>query len=271
MDRADRRGRAWASVTEQDWDADLHPEVVVGLPDQSWVLDPVEGGTLHYYDDKPALWAVADVMARRPEPYHQFVDPSPAYDAHSHRWLTERLVPAHLPPEGMLTSIDQDLAPLPRLPYRLESSEQGRGAVTIELVGEPGDGSVRKRLRASGRRLSVTYELTGLPAGRFGSTLPVSVEEGAGSIRVDGGEWTGTDRLARLSGHRFRFQHRARQQEVLVVSRIPCHLYVIPIRTWVTTRRALDQIMQGVVLWPHWLIEGQGTYELDIEIGDGGT
>lgn len=61
---------SWLVATEQDFDADGCPEVVIQTPIFSAVYDPKEGG-VSILDFKPSNFSLINCLQRRPEAYHQ--------------------------------------------------------------------------------------------------------------------------------------------------------------------------------------------------------
>ena len=70
-DAALRKGKAWAEVNTADYLMDMRKEVTVETPALFALFTPAEGGALAELDFKPALFNLSNVMARRPEEYHQ--------------------------------------------------------------------------------------------------------------------------------------------------------------------------------------------------------
>lgn len=264
IDAHHHRGRSWAYLRPVDWDADGREEIEVQLPDQSWVLDPAEGGSLLYFDDKPSLWSISDVVARQYEPYHTDLAEAPVYDRHPRRWLTDHLLPATTTVESFADVAYQELLPLPATEYLVEETAEGRGSARIGMSAL--DGKIGKKIDAEQRVLQIGYQVAGVAAGRFGPELPISVWEGAGQIRVDGGPWQHVDQPLALSGHRFRFRHDGNKSSILIVLRQPGSVFSIPIRTMTRSDVGITPIWQGIVLWPHWSTSGDGNYDLSIEI-----
>ena len=264
IDAHHHRGRSWTYLRPVDWDADGREEIEVELPDQSWVLDPAAGGSLLYFDDKPSRWAVSDVVARQFEPYHTDLTEAPIYDPHPRRWLTDHLLPTPTTVESFADVTYRELLPLPETEYAIERTTEGRGSARIELSAV--NGKVRKTIDTEDRRLQITYQIAGVPAGRFGPELPVSVWEGAGEIRVDGGAWQRVDQPLALAGHRFRIRHNGLKSSILIVLRQPGSVYSIPIRTKTRVDGGVASILQGIVLWPHWSMDGDGKYEMTVEM-----
>ena len=266
IDANHHRGRAWSYLRNLDWDADGREEIEVELPDQSWVVDPAEGGCLLYFDDKPSRWSISDIVARRYEPYHAELPETETYDHHSRRWLIDHLLPATTTVEAFADGGYEELLPLPETEYSIEEAIEGKGTAHIGMVAL--DGKVRKTIEAEDRRLRIGYQIDGLSAGRFGPELPVAVWEDAGEIRVDGGQWQKVDQPLTLSGHRFRLRHTGIKTYLLITLRQPGSMFSIPIRTMVRGDDGFVSILQGVVLWPHWSTSGDGSYDMAIEIGE---
>ncbi len=124
IDANHHRGRAWAYLRHLDWDADGREEVEVELPDQSWVIDPAEGGSLLYFDDKPSRWSISDVVARRYESYHVELPDPQIYDRHTRRWLLDHLLPSTTTVESFGGDAYQELIPLPESHYEIEESHR---------------------------------------------------------------------------------------------------------------------------------------------------
>ena len=76
------------------------------------------------------------------------------------------------------------------------------------------------------------------------------------------------DQPLALAGHRFRLRHNGLKTYLLVALRQPGSMFCIPIRTVVRGEAGLMTILQGIVLWPHWSTNGDGHYEMTIEIGN---
>ncbi len=259
-DQDQHRGRGWAEIETLDWDADWVDEIHVELPDQSWVLDPAEGGSLHYFDDKPGVWAVSDVMSRVSEPYHA---ESTLTDQFPHRWLADR----HLGVDASAQELAETGNEPP--PWRFEVIETSatRGSAQIKFRDE--SSHVTKTITATDRRLELDYVLDGATSGRFGPRLPVSVWEGAAELRVDGGNWTNLNAVDSFFGHRFRFRHAGRGLEVVVSLPVPGELFTTPVRTRSRNEDGEEvEILQGVELWPHFNSAGTGHYKMTVEIGD---
>lgn len=266
IDAHHHRGRSWTYLRPVDWDADGRDEIEIQLPDQSWVLDPYEGGSLLYFDDKPARWAISDVVARQNEPYHADLPDPPVYDRHPRRWLIDHLLPTTTTVESFAAVTYHEVLSLPDTEFVIEATTEGRGSAQFELSAL--EGKVQKTIEAEDRRLQIGYQLTDVAAGRFGPELPVSVWEGAGEIRVDGGAWQQVDEPLALAGHRFRFRHSGTRSSILIVLRQPGSMFSIPIRTETRGDTGFNSILQGIVLWPHWSTSGDGKYEMTIELAE---
>ena len=264
IDAHHHRSRTWTYLRHLDWDADGREEIEVELPDQSWVIDPAEGGSLLYFDDKPSRWSISDVVTRQFEPYHLELPDAQTYDRHPRRWLTDHLLSPTTTVESFAGVTYQEILPLPETEYVVEETTEGRGMARIEMAAL--DGKVRKTLEAEGRKLQIGYQVAGVPAGRFGPELPVAVWEGAGQIRVDGGPWQDVHHPLSLAGHRFRLRHSGIKTSVLIVLRQPGSLFSIPIRVAARGDAGVAHISQGVVLWPHWSTSGEANYEMTIEV-----
>jgi hypothetical protein len=265
IDAHHHRGRTWTYLRHIDWDADGRKEIEVELPDQSWVMDPAEGGCLLYFDDKPSQWSISDVAARQFQPYHLDLEDLPVYDGHPRRWLTDHLLSPTTTVESFANATFEELLPLAETEYVIEETTEGRGSARIEMVAL--DGKIRKTIEAQDRSLQIGYQVADA-AGRFGPELPVAVGEGAGQIRADGGPWQGTDQPLALAGHRFRFHHSGIKTSILIVLRQPGLMFSIPIRTETREGTGFASLMQGIVLWPHWSTGGDGAYEMTIEVGE---
>ncbi|MBI5638084.1 MAG: DUF1926 domain-containing protein [Nitrospinae bacterium] len=70
-DAALHKGKAWAEVNTGDYLTEMRKEVAVETPALFALFTPAEGGALAELDFKPALFNLSNVMARRPEEYHQ--------------------------------------------------------------------------------------------------------------------------------------------------------------------------------------------------------
>jgi alpha-amylase len=264
IDAHHHRSRAWSYLRHVDWDADGYAEIEVELPDQSWVVDPFAGGCLLYFDDKPSLWPISDVVARRYEPYHADLERQPVYDRGPRRWLTDHLLPSKTTAEAFADVTYEELLPLPDSAYSVVKTTEGRGTARIEMTAF--EGSLVKTIEAEDRKLEVEYRIAGVPAGRIGPEIPVAVWEGAGQIRVDGGPWQDLADPMALAGHRFRLRHSGLKTSILVVLRQPGSVFVMPIQTKTRMDDGLTTVTQGVVMWPHWSTDGDGNYELSIEV-----
>lgn len=259
-DHDQHRGRGWTELETLDWDADRADELHVELPDQSWVLDPAEGGSLHYFDDKPGRWAVSDVMTRVPEPYHP---DGTVTDAFPHRWLADRHLPEATTPDQVAALGNRP----PTRSYEIVEATGARGSVRVKLRDSAG--RITKTISATDRRIQLEYVFDGAEPGRFGPRLPISVWEGAAEMRIDGGSWTKLVEPERFLGHRFRFRHTGRDLEVVISSPIPAELFTNPIRTLSRNENdATEEILQGMELWPHFTSAGTGTYQLTVDIGE---
>jgi hypothetical protein len=253
----DPSGRSWAELDRFDWDADGRDEIHVELPDQSWVLD-LDDGALAYFDDKPSQWMVPDVVAAHVEDYRTDENP-----ARVHRWLATRTLPVKATP-GMLEKVGAD--EINAEPVALEEAVAGKGSVVIGSTSH--GGKVRRILRAENRAFDVTYELDEIADCRFGPEFPVAVWRDAGSLRVDGGPWQAVDMPTALAGHRFRFRHEGRGNEILISLRQPGELFVLPLTTASRTESGHEELHQGVLFWPHWVRPTAGTYRLTVEVLD---
>lgn len=266
VDGAYHRGRGWAYLRHLDWDGDGRDEIRVELPDQSWVLDPAEGGCLLYRDDKPTRWSTADVVSRRLQAYHAGLDEAPIHDPHPRRWLVDHLLAGDVTPSRFHDCDYSELLDLPFAAYTVTEAAEERGSAVVHLSAA--SGRLAKRIEAEDRSMKVSYHLEQLPPGRFGPELPIATSSGA--LRVDGGPWQGIADPLELAGHRFRFRDDGRKANVVISLRQPGHLFSIPLHSLTRSNGSFATIMQGVVLWPHWTTNGRGSYEMTIEIGDTG-
>ncbi|MGZ8753706.1 MAG: alpha-amylase/4-alpha-glucanotransferase domain-containing protein [Acidimicrobiia bacterium] len=266
IDASHHRGRAWTYIRHLDWDADGREEIEVELPDQAWVLDPAEGGSLLYYDDKPSRWSIGDVVTESHEPHLVELPETLFTGSPAHRWLIDHLLPSSSTVESFGVDGSRELLSLWTTNYEIEKEVEGRGSARIETSAL--EGAVRKTIEAEDRILQIGYRIAGLPEGRFGPELPVAIWEGAGEIRSDGGEWQKVDQPLALAGHRFRLRHNGLKTYLLVALRQPGSMFCVPIRTVARSEAGTGAILQGIVLWPHWSTNGEGHYELTIETGD---
>lgn len=257
VDDAGRSGRSWAKAEELDWNADGVEELYVELPDQSWVLDSRTDGFL-YYDDKPSRWMVPDVVAAHVEDYH-----TGQSAARVHRWLTTRTLNIEDNP-GRLTHLTDDAVD----PAAVERTEVSTGRGTVSVNSASHDGRVLRTVTAENRSFDLLYEVADLPDCRLGPEVPIAVWRGAGTLRVDGGAWLDLDMPMSLAGHRFRFRHEGRGNEVLISLRQPGELFVVPLTTFNRNESGSEELQQGVLLWPHWVRPREGKYRLSIEILD---
>lgn len=254
IDAAGRSGRSWVKLNRFDWDADGRDEINVELPDQSWVLD-LDDGALIYYDDKPSQWMVPDVVA---SPGYQDDTPTTI-----HRWLTTRTLPVDSAP-GALAGTGPDV--VDGLSFDLGEVETGKGSVDVPSTSH--GGLIHRVLHAEDRRFDITYQLGELPDCRLGPELPVAVWRDVGLLRVDGGAWQTIDMPLTFSGHRFRFRHEGRRNEILISLRQPGELFVLPLTTAIRNESGHEEIQQGILFWPHWIRPTQGTYRLTVEVLD---
>ncbi len=256
-ERSEHRGRNWGELHVEDWDADLADEIHVELPDQSWVLDPADGGSLLYLDDKPSGWPVSDVMARQPEPHLPADGP---VDRHPWRTFADLRMPRDAVVDDLAAS-----GPAPPARYVVGAHDASRGSVTIRLTSA--DAPISKTITAEDRTLAVAYHLDGAERGRFGPLIPISVWEGAGQVRIDGGPWRDVDEAFMATGHRFRFKHEGRGTQLIVSLPIPGELFSLPIDTTMRDERGTVHVVrQGVVWWPHFTTDGSGVYEVTMLI-----
>lgn len=125
--------------------------------------------------------------------------------------------------------------------------EEGRDRIRAVLSGTVAGGRVECDLVIEGLTLRLRYRLEGVLPGRFGPELALALP--AASVRADGGAWQSLDGdpLA-LEGHRFRITSTD-DRTVLVSSLTPAQVFA---------RAATG----GLVMWPHWVTPGDGTYEV---------
>ena len=252
---ADRMLGPGPPVQIVDWDGDGAPEVVVSLPSQSWVLDPAAGGALLFFDDLAAGWPVSDVVARHREPYH---DDGPA-DPGPRRWLLDHLVERDAEVRTFADGSVGDL--LPPIRWAIGSAHADGDGVAVVLQSRAGG----KRVEAAGRWLEATYRIDGLPAGRFGPEVPISVWEGAGLLRA-GGREVRVDGPVAADGSRFELVHAGLGTVVAAELDPPGVLWGFPLRTSSMSEAGLEHVTQGIVLWPHWVTGGAGVYRVRLEI-----
>jgi hypothetical protein len=189
LDRAMHRGDTWALVSEVDWDADGIDEVHVETAAASLVVDPA-AGSLDYWDDKAAGWAVTAV--------------DPPMVGLLIRRLTDRGDEAHVEP------------------MRLESRATSKTEASITLAAPSGTVC---RLDLVGPRLGLEIEMPKGEPARLGPEIPIWLDRP--QLRVDGGSWAETSEPVAVSGHRFRLADDTRT--LLIASQRPCQLFVRPL------------------------------------------
>jgi hypothetical protein len=150
---------------------------------------------------------------------------------------------------------------LPPIRWAIGTAHAVGDAVEVELRSRVG----RKRVRAEGRRLEAVYEIDGVPSGRFGPELPVSVWEGAGRLRAAGQE-VPVDAPAAWEGSRFELLHEGLGAAAGVELDPPGTLWAFPLRTAAMSEAGAERVTQGIVLWPHWVTGGAGVYRVAVEV-----
>jgi alpha-amylase len=169
-------------VEQVDLDGDLVPEVLITGRELNAYLSSTYGGSLFELDWRPTCFNVANVMARRPEAYHEKLRAAPAgsvnakeqglaellvYDRHHRHSFLDHFL-------GASTTLDAfsrgqgEVGHFVGEPYQvLEAAvEPGteRARVRFEKEGQVGTMGARlaKTFRLEGRRLQVDYEIIGM-------------------------------------------------------------------------------------------------------------
>lgn len=122
---------------------------------------------------------------------------------------------------------------------------QGRGQAFLSLGSDTGS-SVR--LELDGRALSLELTVSATELVRMGPEFPLRLR--TPRIRVDGGQWRDATEPLAVSGHRFRLVDD--DHSILISALRPCELFVHPLESG------------GLVVWPHWLTDGTGTYHISM-------
>lgn len=130
-------------------------------------------------------------------------------------------------------------------PLFVQGRSQGRGRAELLLGSESGS-SVR--LELDGRNLSLELTAPATETVRMGPELPLRLA--APRLRVDGGPWRDADEPLAVSGHRFRLADD--HHSILISALRPCEMFVHPLEGG------------GLVVWPHWLTDGTGTYHISM-------
>ncbi len=144
--------------------------------------------------------------------------------------------------DGLLPAVDR---------WTTEAIEDDRGQTFLTFSHDLG----LLQLGFDRNRLSATMTWQGAAPGRYGLALPIAAEPADTKVRVDGGDWSPTSRPRLLAGHRFRVINESQGRQVLITLPMPGQMAVLP------TGR------DGLTLWPHWEVNGNGEYELTAEFG----
>ncbi len=70
LDAILKDGRGWIDISEEDFDADSYPEVLLANSRMSLFFDPGDGGSLFEADYKPKPFNFCNTLTRREEAYH---------------------------------------------------------------------------------------------------------------------------------------------------------------------------------------------------------
>ena len=216
IDADRRRGDDWTRVSRVDWDADGVEELQVELATLSMVIDPIQSGELLALDDKPLGWAVNVLDTESGGSLCRFA----------------RLDGSQI---GVALTVD--------------TVEESKGTVTVEMAGPIGSGTVKCRLVVTGHRLDIAYESEAVPQGRIGLELALGI--GEARTRVDGSEWSDVLEPAALAGHRFRLA--GPKHQVLITSLTPADCFVRP-------------SPGGVVAFLNWAVEGAASHEVAVDL-----
>lgn len=213
-DAADRVLGTARTAESLDLDLDGLPEVLLAEAGQVVAVKPTEGGGIGAWDVRAARHALASVMRRRPEAYHEALrrheaagGTAPAsegvvsiheivmvkepglsdrlrYDDHERRSGLVRLLATDTTPDALAHATEEELADLRDGTWEMETLEPGRIVLRRDGVVRAGDGPPQP--------VTATKTIT-LGGGRLDPTLAVVLElEHRGDRTIDarlGLEW----------------------------------------------------------------------------------
>ncbi len=237
-DAALHKGKAWAEVDTADYLMDMRKEVAVETPALFALFTPAEGGAMAELDFKPASFNLSNVMARRPEEYHQkildavgksgakeneilsihdrvvFKEPGLekklVFDRHPRYSFLDHILAAPVTADGMRAQAFEEAGDFAGQPYALVSAAaKGQNAlVVMERDGQLlRDGKltplkIRKSVTVGGKDAVVTgaYEITNM--GGQAAECTLGVEWNFTLLAADA-----LDRYVTVNNEKYRMNH----------------------------------------------------------------
>ena len=161
-DDAQYKNRNWIEVEAVDFDCDGSEELVVTMPEISFVVDTHKGGMLTELDHRPSFSNLLNTLARRPEVYHKKISADNNrghsgegvhsihdivkskednlhlylhYDTYRRGMLIDHIFGSGTTLDAVIQNRYEDLGGFPWIPYT-SSIKEIKGGKVITLQGE---------------------------------------------------------------------------------------------------------------------------------------
>ncbi|MES1213369.1 MAG: alpha-amylase/4-alpha-glucanotransferase domain-containing protein, partial [Singulisphaera sp.] len=288
LDTAAERTEPWLSTTIDDFNFDVHKELLLSNGKLSLFLAPEFGGTLYELDERETGTNLLATFARRPEAYHgspnTSTDTHPApviYDTYARKSLIDHFFDAQTTLDDLAGGRSVERGDFVAGRYRARLRRQGQ-AVSAQLsrsgqaCGRPVTVTKRISLAAESSVIDLHYELTGLSPGQ---PLRFAIEFNfagmppgcADRYFIDDHEQVLPDLGSRFdlaTSTSLRLVDRWLGLDVRLAAEQPAGFWAFPICTVSRSQRGLETIQQSVTVMPHWLVSGDraGRFEIQLQL-----
>jgi 4-alpha-glucanotransferase len=262
-----------------DYDLDGIEEVALGTVGQTVIVDVAEGAGIGSWDLRTTNVALASVLRRRPEPYHQRIIEAARHPVADHTDagvtdLSELIVyDDHERRSGLVRVLDQvgdQLGELDRAPWTLDQAEPSWLAASCSADGL----NVRKEIGVAGGRrdgeLWLTVTVENLAVDQFDGSLELEWNlnllgggaNPAAFYRSGEREWRHDSSASVAAGAELTFGNSFEGVEISVSAVPPASASWNAVETVSNSESGFERVYQGSCLiqrWPLWLAHRQST------------
>jgi 4-alpha-glucanotransferase len=262
-----------------DYDLDGIEEVALGTVGQTVIVDVAEGAGIGSWDLRTTNVALASVLRRRPEPYHQRIIEAARHPVADHTDagatdLSELIVyDDHERRSGLVRVLDQvgdQLGELDRAPWTLDQAEPSWLAASCSADGL----NVRKEIGVAGGRrdgeLWLTVTVENLAVDQFDGSLELEWNlnllgggaNPAAFYRSGDREWRHDSSASVAAGAELTFGNSFEGVEISVSAVPSASASWNAVETVSNSESGFERVYQGSCLiqrWPLWLAHRQST------------
>ena len=295
LDAAEGRTEPWVSAAIDDFNLDVHKELLLANGKLTLLVAPDRGGQLYELDVRDVRANLLATLVRRPEPYHRdyagsglsasggdsVAPPQLIYDAYPRKSLLDHFFDPRTTLDEVATGTAIERGDFLGGRYRARL-RRVRGGICAQLArrgtafAQPVTVSKQLTLWADRSTIDIHYELEGLPPGRpwhfavefnFAGLPPGCPDryfvDAQGRVLADLGR-----RLDLAGAGSLRLVDRWLGLDIGLSTTEAGGIWAFPIQSISRSQRGLEMIQQSVAVVPHWTVVGnaEGRWSVELQL-----